>query len=88
MKDTIYLWYVQPDAHVEDVSREGDVVPRLAQKMVGSCRRSAMADFWYAASTIQEIIASHTSYTTMAAQAAAKAPFRAGTKEVFLYVCP
>jgi hypothetical protein len=34
------------------------------------------------------VTAGHTSHTNMAAQAAIKAPFRLGTKEVHLYVCP
>jgi hypothetical protein len=76
-----------PDVHSEDVLRDGDVMPRLAQKVVGFCRRSHRR-LLVCDEDDQQITASHTSHTIMSAQAVAKAPFRLGAKEVFLYVYP
>lgn len=52
---------------------------------------SATFGLWYAASTTEkkfeiEETRSHTPRTIMSVQAALKAPFRVGTKEVYLYV--
>lgn len=56
------------------------------KRWIGFCRRREQRDFWYGEHD-RETTASQTSHTTtMSAQAAIKAPFRLGMKEVYLYV--